>query len=241
MANLNDLPLTADTTDDVDVNTVPTFGGGFTPPPQPGTYVGRLPSAEVIFNCFQTQEVPDQGQKLLAVFADESAITLEQFNQSYRARISNRVRYVKVNDPDNPGEKKSVGISDMAQLLRVVNSIPEGKTNTAYGHALVAAGGRLFKFTHDLTANCDPKRDIYKDGAVIKGKKGCGARYATESYRGGNGKMVGVIPKDESGKFATRFQCTCGASLSAWGQIKGFRVHEKYPPAVSTAPVESTE
>ncbi len=243
MANLNDLPLTADTIDDVDPETVPTFSS-FVPPPQPGLYVGQLPSPEVIFNSFKTEEVADQGQRLVANFADESAIWLPTLNIPYRARISNRVRYLKVNDPDNPGEKKSVGISDMAQLLKVVNSplekTPAGesiKTLQAYGRALVAAGGRLFKFKHDLTANCSKDRDIYKDGQVLKGKKGCGQRFATEPYPVKQGKPILQIPKGPDGKFATRFECTCGATVSAWGQIRSFQKHQDYP-APSSTPTE---
>lgn len=217
MANLNDLPLNAETIDDVDPETVPLFGG-FTPPPQPGTYVVRLPPPDVLFNCFEVEETGDQGQRLRAVFNDVSALWNETLNQPYNARVSSRVRYIKVNDPENPGQKKDVGISDFAQLLRVVGSMPEAKTNQAYGTALTKAGGKRFTIEHALTARCDPKRDIYKDGAIIKGKKGCGAKYASEVYKG-----VIAIPKDEDGFFATRFTCTCGAELRAWGQIRSFR------------------
>jgi len=112
----------------------------------------------------------------------------------------------------------------MAQLLRVVDSTPEHKTNQGYGTALIAAGGRRFKIEHSLTARCDPGRDIYKNGSVIKGKKGCGAKYAVDSYKDSQGKPVGAIPRDENNLVHTRFACgVCGAELRAWGQIRGFR------------------
>jgi hypothetical protein len=159
MANLNDLPLNAETIDDVDPETVPLLGGGAPLPPQPGTYVFRLPASEAIFSCFEVEETTDQGQRLRAVFADETALWNETLNQPYHARISNRTRSIKVNDPENPGQKKSVSISDMAQMLRVLGSLPEDKTNTAYGNALIKAGGKRFKGEHTLTANCNPKRE----------------------------------------------------------------------------------
>lgn len=230
MANLNDLALTGDTINDVDVKDTPLFSGGMNIPPQPGIFVGQLPPGPIIFNSFDTEEVADQGQRLVVVFADESAIWLPTLNQPYRARISNRVRYIPVKDKENPGEKKMVGTSKMAQLLRVVNSIPEANNNVAYGNALVRAGGRLFKFKHTLTATCSKNRDIWKDGAVVKGKKGCGARFMAEPYEVKKGDPIGQIPKDENGKFATRFQCHCGATLSAWGDIESFQKHQDYPP-----------
>lgn len=174
-------------------------------------------------NCFEPEETADQGQRLRAVFREESALWNETLNQPYDARISNRVRFISVNDPENPGEKKQVGISDMAQVLRVVDSTPEHKTNPGYGNALIKAGGRRFKAEHTLTANCNPARDIYKNGQVIKGKKGCGAKYALEAYTPKKGAPVGVIPKDDDGKTAIRFACACGAELRCWGQLRSFR------------------
>ena len=223
MANLNDLPLNAETIDDVDTETVPLLGGGIPLPPQPGTYVFRLPPPEAIFNCFETEETADQGQRLRAVFKEESSLWNETLNQPYDARVSNRVRFINVNDPDNPGQKKSIGISDMAQLLRVVDSIPESKTNTGYGNALVRAATRRFKADHTLTAQCNATRDIYKDGGVVKGKKGCGSKYAVEAYTPKQGPPVGTIPKDGD-KTAVHFTCgKCGAELRCWGSLRSFR------------------
>jgi len=224
MANLNDLPLNAETIDDVDTETVPLLGGGIPLPPQPGTYVFRLPAAEALFNCFEPEETADQGQRLRAVFKEEASLWNETLNQPYDGRVSNRVRYINVNDPENPGQKKSIGISDMAQLLRVVDSIPEHKTNAGYGNALVKGAGRRFKAEHILTATCSKTRDIYKSGAVVKGVKGCGSKYALEAYTPKQGPPVGVIPKDEDGKVAVRFACgKCGAELRCWGGLRSFR------------------
>lgn len=227
MANLNDLPLNAETIDDVDPETVPLLGGGGAPVPQPGMYVFRLPPAEALFNCFKEEQTADQGQRISAVLQDEAALWNETLNQPYNARISNRVRYINVNDRDNPGEKKKVGISDMAQVLRVVDSMPESKTNQGYGNALIKAGGRRFKGEHTLTATCSKTRDIYRDGQVIKGKKGCGAKYAVEAYTPKQGAPVGAIPKDEDGKVAIRFACACGAELRCWGQLRSFRKYSE--------------
>lgn len=222
MANLNDLPLNAETIDDVDVDSVPLLGGGSPLPPQPGIYVFRLPIPEAIFNCFEVEETADQGQRLRAVFREEAALWNETLNQPYEARISNRVRYISVNDKENPGQKKLVGISDMAQLLRVLGKVPEYNTNQGYGAALVSAGNLRFKAEHTLTARCDPARGIYKDGKVLP-KKGCGARYAVDAYTPKQGQPVGAIARDDHGKVQIRFNCQCGAELRCWGQLRSFR------------------
>lgn len=232
MANLNDLPLNAETIDDVDPETVPLLGGSANLPPQPGTYTFRLPAAAALFNCFEPEETADQGQRLRALFREDAALWNETLNQSYDSRVSNRVRYINVNDPENPGQKKSIGISDMAQLLRVVNSLPEQKTNTGYGQALIKAANRRFKAEHTLTARCDPARDIYKSGSVIKGKKGCGAKYAVETYTPKQGPPVGTIPKDENNLVSIRFTCgnpKCQAELRCWGQLRSFRKADNPP------------
>lgn len=221
MANLNDLPLN-DEEIPVDVENVQQFGGGSSPVPQPGRYVMELPSAEAIFNAFEIEETADQGQRLRCIFKGPASWKNVTTGQYYDARISNKVRAVTLKDKAT-GEESVTFISEMAQLLNVVGSIPEGKTNTAYGNALVNAGGRRFMIEHTITASCGADRDVYKDGKVVPGRKGCGQKYATEAYKPRNGGApVLAIPKDENGKFSIRFECSCGAELRCWSQIRSF-------------------
>lgn len=223
MANLNDLPLNEDKIPDVVVEDQPVFGT-YTPPPQPGTYVFRLPPPAAIFNCFEVDETEDQGQRLRASLREEAALLNETLGEPYGTNISNRVRYMKGKE-----EGDRVAVSDMAMLLNAVKSYPENSTNTAYGHALVAAGGKRFKADHTLTANCNPKRDIYRAGSQIKGTKGCGWKYAVEPYQDGQGRQVRAIPKDANSLVSLRFACLnpkCTAELRAWGQLRGIRPAE---------------
>ncbi len=215
MANLNDLSLNAETIDDVDVETVPTFAGS-NPVPQPGLYKFRLPTPQVIFNCFEKEQTSDQGERIRAIFAGEASLKNETLNQFYDARISNRTRAITLKS----GEV--VKVSDMAQLLRVLESIPDTTSNVGYGNALVRCGTKAFIAEHTITANCSKTRDIYKAGAVVPGKKGCGAKYAQDAYVPKNGPAVQAIPKDGE-KFQLRFACKCGAELRCWGQLRGFR------------------
>lgn len=222
MANLNDLPLNEDTIPDVVVEDQPVLGQ-MVLPPQPGTYVFRLPSGQAIMNCFQTDETADQGQRLRASLREEAALLNETTGEQYSTNISNRVRYVKRGDD-------RVAVSDMAMLLNAVQSFPENNTNIAYGHALIKAGGMRFKADHTLTANCNPQRDIYKDGAVVPGVKGCGHRYAVEGYTKRDGTVTHPIPRDENGLVLLRFSClnpSCSAEVRAWGQLRGFRAADE--------------
>lgn len=228
--NLNDLDLNPESIDDVDPDNVPLFGGGVAPPPQPGTFTFRLPPAQEIMNSFESVETADQGQRIQARLREGAALWNESLNMPYETSISNRVRYITIKK-GTPDEER-IGISDMAQVLRACGvTVPkEERTNAGYGHALVKAGGSRFVADHTLTANCSPTRDIYKDGSVIKDKKGCGTRYAVEAYTSG-GRKTHAIPTEE-GKVMTRFPCMkCGAELRSWGQLRNFRKARVEPKA----------
>lgn len=218
MANLNDLPLNTDKIPDVVVEDQPVLGQFFTPP-QPGTFVFKLPPNQAIFNCFEIDETGDQGQRLRASFREDAALFNETLGEQYSTNISNRTRKVKQGD-------NYVTVSDMAMLLNAVKTYPENNTNVAYGHALTSAAGKRFKADHSLTANCNPKRDIYKEGSVVPGVKGCDYKYSVDGFTYSDGRISHPIPKDENNLVSTRFACLnpkCTAEVKVWPQLKGFR------------------
>lgn len=235
MADLNDLGLNDEGISDADFDKMPaTLGGGSKLPPQPGIYKFRLPSAKALKTCFELLDTADQGQKLTAVFADESSLFNETLGEWYSARVNNRTRTVKSKGTD-------VIVSDFGMLLKAVGSRPEPNasgviTNAAYGQALIAAAEKHFLAEHTLTAACNPKRDIYKtvetepgkfEGKVLKGEKGCGQRYAVEGWAGKGGKPdVLTIPRNEDKSVAVRFSCKCGAELRCFGELRGYRSAE---------------
>lgn len=232
MADLNALGLNDEGISDADFDKMPqTVGGGSKLPPQPGIFRFKLPNAQALFKCFEVLVTADQGQKLTAVFTDESALRNTTLNDWYQARINNRTRIVKSKGED-------VVVSDMGMLLKAVHSKPEPNeqgviTNAAYGKALIAAAEREFVAEHTLTATCNPKRDIYKTvevepgkfaGKVMAGEKGCGQRYVVDGYAGKNGKPdVLSIPKNDDHSVAARFTCKCGAELRCFGELRGYR------------------
>jgi hypothetical protein len=223
MADLNALGLNDEGISDADFDKMPnTIGGGSKLPPQPGIYRFKLPVAKALFNCFEVLVTNDQGQKLTAVFADESALRNETLSDWYSARVNNRTRTVKSKGED-------VIVSDFGMLLKAVGSKPSPNeqgiiTNAAYGKALIAAAEKEFLAEHTLTATCNPKRDIYKDGKTVSGEKGCGQRYVVDGYSGKNGKPdVLSIPKNDDKTVAVRFGCKCGAELRCFGELRGYR------------------
>jgi len=224
MANLQDLNLNDEGISEADFENMPqTVGSGGRMPPQPGIYRFRLPVLSALASCFEPLNTSDQGQKLVAVLQDEAALFNVTLGEWYNARINNRTRIIKGRN-DNPDRV----VSDMGMLLKALKVKPEPVngivTNKSYGDALISAAGREFIAEHTLTASCDKARDIYKDGKVQVGEKGCGQRYRVQGYAGRDGKPdVMTLPKTPDGKVALRFGCKCTAELRCWSELGGFR------------------
>lgn len=237
MPDLNSLGLKDEAVGEIDFEHLRTQGGMGPMPPQPGIYVVRLPSAAVLQRAFDKIDHPEQGERIAVKFSDEALLLNETLGNYYQAYVSNTTREV-----GKEGERTLT--SDMAMLLKVVGSIPQPNergivTNRAYANALLAAAGRAFKIEHALTGNCNDKREIYKDGGVQPGSRGCGQKYAVEGYKPSNGQPPVIsIPKaaNEAGRVEVmlRWECHCGAEIRAFGQIRGFKVHEDVqPPATA--------
>lgn len=219
MANPNELNLNNEQVEG-DFDNMPTGMSGMPTPPQPGIILFQLPSSEIIYQSFSTIAHEQQGQRLQVSFKEDSALIMLPNNQPYHSNLSNVTRVL--NFKSGP-----VVVSDMAMLLKALGIKPEHMTNAGYAQAMVNAGGMQFKGEHTLSTNCNPKRDIYlAEGGEQKGKKGCGQKYAVESYTPKNppgARVVLAIPKDDDGLVMTRFDCVCGASLRSWGRLRGFK------------------
>lgn len=224
MADLNSLNLNPKYNSEVDFDNMPTgIGATFAEPPQPGTFLFRLPPSEAIFRAFEKVMDPEQGERIAVVLKEAAALWNETLKQPYGTRLTNVVRYITRSE-------QQLAISDMALLLKAVESIPESGSNAAYAEAMVKAGGRLFLADNTLTATCSPTKDTYQHNPATgksearPGMKGCGQKYRVEGYQPKGGKpAVLSIPRDEEGKVALRFTCTCGAELRSWPQLQGFR------------------
>lgn len=216
MPDINELGLTDEPIEGVDFDAQPQ--GSPPLPPQPGIYQFQLPTAEVIYKCFDKDDSdPEQGRRIVAQLRDAAALKNLTLNNMYYANISNRTR--TINFKSGP-----VKVSDMAMLLKAVDSEPAASHNAAYAQAMVNAGDRTFMAENRLSGNCNEKRDIYKDGERQEGVKGCGMKFSSAPYKR-KGVVVHDIPKDpETGLYLINFDCPkCGASVRVFGNLQGFR------------------
>jgi hypothetical protein len=215
--DLNQLGLNPEEFNDVNFDKMPTTIGGFTRPPQPGVYLFQLPPAKAIFAAIKPLVTTEWGQRVGVNLKDDAALLNITLGEPYNAYISNTPRYIGK-------DENRQAVSDWLMLLKALEVTPDGNNNAAHVKALLSAAGMQFKAEHTLTANCSVKRDIYKDGKVNEGVKGCGQNYAVKGYPGRGGKADTLsIPKDESGLVSLRFACTCGAEVSCFGRLQGFR------------------
>jgi hypothetical protein len=190
MPNINKLNLSDTELPGFNVDAMPQGLGIRVTPPQPGVYRFRLPESPAIENVFDTIETED-SQILVAAFNADSALYNVTLRQPYNARVTNRFREINRLNPET-GEKEPMLISDFGMLLKAVDVTPDKVSNKYLATALASAAGREFIAEHTLTANCNPKKEIWVNGEQTKGKYGCGKNYGVEAWKG---KKSEVPPK----------------------------------------------
>ena len=214
MPNIHDLGLN-DKPRGLDFKTMPTGLGSKPVTPQPGIYKFRLPGEEALFGCFDVQDTGDD-KILVAKFKDEALLWNETTRNYYQTSVNNRIRTFKRDD----GE---IIFSDLTLLIQALKvPVPDAPTDTDLANALVAAAGKSFMAENTLSSNCSKTRDLYRDGKVQQGLKGCGNSFNSEPYTKKDGTEVMAIPMDGA-KLAVRFTCSCGAELRSWSNLRGFR------------------
>lgn len=136
--------------------------------------------------------------------------------------------------------KEKVLVSDATYFCRALfpDRRAEMKTLRDVVRLLSQGGGQLFDADVVYEANCNPKRDIYIEGAVAQGVKGCGQGYGMRprAYKDKNGaqQKILVIPKDGN-KWLDEFPCVgerlgvgnkveaCGAAIRVFPRLRNFR------------------
>lgn len=207
MSDLNDIQFLDDETPEVIPDEMPGQIGLRQPTPQPGTYKFILPE-EFNFEAFQTPN----GQRLRVIFNESK----EGKDTRLSSAKTGPLRYIKLDNSERVVKGKPV--NDFAYLLKSLGFTGSIKGNSPYANELVKHAGEAF--TADLLwqTNCNPKKEIYKDGKTQEGVFGCGQKFSLNAYesKDKNGAKVQVkaIPRDETGKYAERWECgTCGAII----------------------------
>ena len=214
MADINNLEL-VDEVVDVDPNNLPQEIPQIKRElPQPDRYRFKLP--DDLNGVWEIVQTADKGQRVRSVFGDGYELRIV-----HGPKAGDRLKW-RVDNVESPRGKDRINASNMAFLL-VKGLKHQGplRTNTSYVEALKAHAGKEFSADLTWTATCSQTRDIFKDGAVVTGVKGCGQRYAIRGYKRRNGGEVLTIPRNSHG-FMQRFDCSCGALLSAWPDLSNF-------------------
>lgn len=218
MADINDLNLKEE---DIvpDYNEIPEEFGQRTPPPQPGTYVFKLPEdLTSVWEPFEANINGEQKQRIRAVLRDEHALIMSgngRENEPFGAYISGAER---------PRGKERTPVSDLTYLVRCFGEKP--RTPKEHATALIKHGGESFRADVEWSAYCNPKKDAYfevketdDDGnevivtKQVEGTQGCSENYYQQD-----------IPRDEHGLYQQRFTCgKCGASLMAFPSLRNFK------------------
>ncbi len=211
MADINNLQLNDEVLPEVNPEEMKDQTGGRVDPLYPGDYLFTLP---LTFD-FETVE-SQKGQRVAVLFKSENM--LQTPAGPYAGRVSNIERVIT--DWDS---KEEHIVSDFGYLLKALGYKGMLRTNRDYLDAILQYPGKTFLATIEWTGYCNPQREIYKDGEKQEGTTGCGARYGQRSYTKKNGEKVGLIPKDDTNRWAERFACSCGAEVNIFPSLQRIR------------------
>jgi len=250
MSTLNDLGTDQLLNDGVDFNNLPEQGGGYTPPPQPGTYRFRLPATLSAAN-FSKRATTDFGDRLVVKFDQTAPLLIVQAPPAEADRIDTPFETQLNNAPRNRARKGQPAqyVSDMDYLNKALALTERPGTNRAYAEALLAKAAESAEFTADIAWgwNCSDKRDAYfevedpenpgalknqkinltdENGQAIpeQYRKGCGQRmYANKDVHKANVAAEGETPRMQYPMNATCKNPNCGASVRAFPNLERFQ------------------
>ncbi len=234
MPKISDLGLTTEQVGEaLDYSTMQDQFGGFTPPPQPGSYRFRLPKdLTSIWEVFDHAKGNPPGKRIRAQFDDAHPLTIIQSpggvedGNPFSTSITNAER--KRGKSDDPNAQF---ISDMDYLNRDVFGLTAKPVGGNRGYADEFAKHANAEFGADVEWNwfCNPKKDIYTDNgqgglSEVPGTKGCGTSYYQKDIKDG-GMMVPSDPENPNSPkvFPLRIECSCGANVRAFANLVRFR------------------
>jgi hypothetical protein len=159
----------------------------------------------------------DNGQRLMFEFTGANALKFSSgISFEYTIRGYERQIYDK-------GEPTGAFTSDLAKFLKACGYKGTLASKKDYLAALIAASGAKFLAENTPRVYCNPKKAIFKDGAKQE-QTGCGAQYELKAWKNKKkGTETLAIPRDAHGTFQTKFECKCGAQLTSWPTLSGFK------------------
>ena len=219
MATLQELGLKPETLPQVDMSDLPDFGG-FSAPPQPGSYRFRLPASIVgLFDKVVAKVDGKEVERVKLVFGNEHPLLIVQ---AADAQYINEPFLTNISGVERPrGKKDPVVVSELHYLLRALGETRSPASLNDLGAWLIERGNGGKEFNADITYSwvCSDRRDIYTKDALganvkVEGTKGCGAKY----YQGRD------VQKGADGQYPYEITCGgCGASLRAFANLDRIR------------------
>jgi hypothetical protein len=229
MPKLSDLGLTNEQVGQaLDYDTMPDQMGGFTEPPQPGTYRFKFPSRmDDIWEVFEHANGNPPGKRIRAKFDDSHPLTIIQSplgtkdGEPFQTNISNAERRRGKKD-----DTSAPFISDMDYINRDVWGLKTKPAGGNVGYAQEFQKHVSTEMTATITWNwfCNPKKNIYVDngqgGTMEMQQAGCGVSYYQKDI-----EKVPVNPADPNSAkvFPFRITCTCGANIRAFANLEQFK------------------
>jgi hypothetical protein len=226
--SINELGLVAQPTAEIGEN-VPEEFSSAPPPPYPGTYRFKLPTADrlkVMFDTFEREVDGKKVQFVQVIFDKDDPLVItggpEKVGEPFTTRIGNSPR-----NRSRKGEPE-VLVSDFTYLLRALDLDIAKKVknydNKAAIDALVKVGGGKEVIADvEWSTYCNAEKQAYytdesgnqqawfeEDGTTEK--HGCGERYYMNHW-----------PRGEDGRYLARMTCKCGASLRPFAGLRLFK------------------
>lgn len=210
MTNINELSIPDDKIT-VDYDNIPEeYGDARMPAPQPGPYMLQLPD-----DLSNTWEVIERavGKRVAVALTGEHAMTM--FLPDNATRPFN----TWINNAEYPRGTEKIPASDMQYLIRALDPTAKPTTNKEFVTEMSKHAGVKFKASVEWSAYCNVNKDAYFHNAetgateVAEGTKGCGAKFYQSS--------IPVNP--ETGLLEESFECTCGAMVRAWPNLRNFK------------------
>lgn len=219
---------------------LPEEGGLRLPPPQPGgPYTWQIPSVD-LGGLWKDEAAVVDGKPVhrpRLYFTDHPLVVVGTPPSVDGAGLAVKLT-ISTRDTRRKGD---LLISDAVYFARALGLRPTSRKDVVA--MLSKAGGMFFDSDVVWEASCNPKKDIYLDGALVEGAKGCGQQYSMRPRkytvkagpRKGEKVTVAVIPKDGT-RWLDSFPCIgerlgangkpepCGAEIMVFPRLRNFRV-----------------
>lgn len=219
--SLDDLGLRDEALPEQDLTDLPEFGG-YTPPPQPGSYGFRLPPRDLLRKAFDAFDTTIDGravQRIKVIFDDDAPLVItrsaqwpDRLNTPFTTRLSNAERKRGKKDGDGPV------VSDLDYLQSALGFTTRAKTNKETVERLISKAGEEFDADITYSWKCDDNRPMYymdAQGARQQHptSKGCGQKYYQKD-----------VAKAADGTTPLEITCSsCGALVRAFANLDRIR------------------